>query len=97
VHEFTLRGNAKRDYVYRDQIHRAAISVMTNVAEGFGRRSHGDFARFLDFARASAREVQSLLYLGRDFGYLEPEEFDILYNQAGKTASIITNLMRSLH
>src|SRR5688500_7767547 len=69
----------RRDYPYRDQIRRASVSVMTNIAEGFARHSPIEFARFLDIARASAREVQSLLYVGRDRGYIDDDGFSNAY------------------
>lgn len=58
-----------RDFDFRSQMHRASISVMNNVAEGFERRTKKDFAHFLDLAKGSAGEVRSMLYLGEDRGY----------------------------
>ncbi len=62
---------------------------MTNVAEGFGRKSSKDFAHFLDVARGSTLEVQSLLYVARDLNYIQPAEFDKLYKIAEETISLI--------
>jgi four helix bundle protein len=59
-----------KDYAFRDQIQRAATSVMNNIAEGFERRTKKDFAHFLDLAKGSAGEVRSMLYLGQDRGYI---------------------------
>lgn len=59
-----------RDYGFRDQIQRCAVSVMNNIAEGFERRSDPDFARFLDIAKGSNGEVRSMLYLAEDRRYL---------------------------
>ncbi len=59
-----------KDYAFRDQIQRAATSVMNNIAEGFERRTKKDFAHFLDLAKGSAGEVRSMLYLGEDRGYI---------------------------
>jgi four helix bundle protein len=78
-----------RDFGLKDQICRAAVSSMTNVAEGFGRKSSKDFAHFLDVARGSALEVQSLLYVARDLNYLPPAEFEKLYKIADETISLI--------
>src|SRR5213078_231745 len=64
------RGQFSRDFGLRDQICRAAVSSMSNVAEGFGRKSSKDFAHFLDVARGSGLEVQSLLYVARDLNYI---------------------------
>ena len=78
-----------RDFGLKDQICRAAVSAMTNVAEGFGRKSSKDFAHFLDVARGSALEVQSLLYVARDLNYLQATEFEKLYQLAAETISLI--------
>jgi four helix bundle protein len=96
IHAFSIGGSSYRDFVYRDQINRASASVMANIAEGFGRRSHADFARFLDYSRSSLREVQSFLYLGLDYGYIGQEEFDKLYLLCGRIATMLTHLMHSL-
>jgi four helix bundle protein len=78
-----------RDFGLKDQICRAAVSSMSNVAEGFGRKSSKDFAHFLDVARGSALEVQSLLYVARDLNYLASTEFEKLYKIAEETISLI--------
>ena len=61
-----------RDFGFRDQMRRAAVSVMNNVAEGFERRTDADFAHFLDVAKGSNGEVRSMCYLGEDRRYLAP-------------------------
>jgi four helix bundle protein len=78
-----------KDFGLKDQICRAAVSAMTNVAEGFGRKSSKDFPHFLDVARGSALEVQSLLYVARDLGYIQPTEFEKLFQIAEETISLI--------
>ena len=66
----TQSGSFSKDYGLRDQIQRAAVSVMTNIAEGFDCESKVEFARFLGIARRSAVEVQSLLYIALDNRYI---------------------------
>lgn len=66
VYELSDVMDTQRDFALRDQLRRAALSVMNNIAEGFGRNSHADFARFLDMARGSVCEVQSMLYVCED-------------------------------
>jgi len=64
-------GNpGSRDYGFRDQIQRAGLSVMNNIAEGFERRTDADFLRFLDISKGSCGEVRSMLYVAEDLGYV---------------------------
>jgi len=65
---------------------------MTNIAEGFGRKTDGDFAHFLDVARGSALEVESLLYVARDLEYIQETEFDKIYKLSEETVSLISGL-----
>ena len=85
VHFRCTREPARKDTVFRSQICRAAISAMTNISEGFARRTDKDFAHFLDIAKASAVEVQSLLYFASDVGYVDENEFKTLYGLAAET------------
>ncbi|MBI5935626.1 MAG: four helix bundle protein [Chloroflexi bacterium] len=93
---FTNEGAFARDFGLRDQIQRAAVSVMTNIAEGFDCDSQIEFARFLGYSRRSAVEMQSLLYAALDIGYINKTTFDTEYQQAEKTKAIIGGLKTSL-
>ena len=66
-------GLASRDFGFRDQIRRAGVSIMSNVAEGFERFTDADFARFLDVAKGSCGEVRSFYYVAEDLGYVDSE------------------------
>ena len=70
IYDLSDAIDMQRDFALRDQLRRAALSVMNNIAEGFGRGSNADFARFLDMARGSVCEVQSMLYVCEDRGRL---------------------------
>ena len=85
-----------RDVGLRDQIRRAAVSVMSNVAEGFERDGTGEFVQFLSMAKGSAGEVRSHLYVARDQGYISPKAFDGLSTLAIDTSRVISGLMSYL-
>jgi four helix bundle protein len=75
IYRVTNDGRFSRDWALRDQVRRAAVSVMSNIAEGFGRYSRNEFRHFLSIARGSVSEVRSQLHLARDLGYLTEPDF----------------------
>ena len=85
-----------RDYGLRDQVQRAASSVMHNIAEGFESGSDPEFVRFLKMARRSAGEVQSQLYLAVDVGYVTEEERQKAYVLATEVKRMINGMMTYL-
>ena len=82
IYEATAQGRFARDFGLRDQIQRAAISAMSNIAEGFERGSNKDFVRFLYMAKGSAGEVRSQLYAAIDLNYLEEQKANELIRLA---------------
>ncbi|HEY59037.1 MAG TPA: four helix bundle protein [Anaerolineae bacterium] len=90
------KAPSPRDHGLKEQIQRAAVSVMANIAEGFDCDSNAEFARFLGYARRSAPEVQALLHAARLVGHITQEEFDIVYALAGKAKGLIGGLRASL-
>jgi four helix bundle protein len=78
IYEATSKGRFAQDYGLRNQIQRASISIMANIAEGFGRRSDKEFANFLNMAHGSATEVQSHLYVALDLSYISESTFSEL-------------------
>ncbi len=85
-----------RDFVLRDQIRRAAVSVMSNIAEGFDRGGNRELTQFLYIAKGSAAEVQAQLYVALDAGYLKQEQLQQLYNLAGDTSRLLGGFIRYL-
>jgi len=75
IYEVTANGKFAQDYGLRNQIQRAGVSIMANIAEGFGRRSDKEFANFLNMAHGSASEVQSHLYVALDLTYISDGTF----------------------
>jgi|SRR3972149_5223707 len=96
VYRMSSEGTFAQDFGLKDQIRRAAVSAMTNIAEGFDCESRREFARFLGIARRSAVEVQSLLYSALDIGHVDESEFHRCYDQAAKTKGLIGALKHSL-
>ena len=96
IYQLTNKENFSKDYGMRDQIRRASVSVMNNIAEGFDCESKIEFARFLGIARRSAVEVQSILYAALDVDYINQTEFDLYYEQARKAKALIGGFKRSL-
>ncbi len=96
IYTLTAKDDFAKDFGLRDQIRRASVSVMANVAEGFDCDSDLEFARFLGIARRSAVEVQSLLYAALDVNYITQQEFDSHYEQARKAKALIGGFKRSL-
>ena len=96
IYILTNKERFSKDFGMRDQIRRAAVSAMTNIAEGFDFDSNIEFARFLGFARRSAVEVQSLLYAALDVDYIDQAEFELHYEQARKTKALIGGFKHSL-
>jgi len=96
VYEASGKGAFGRDFALRDQIRRAAVSVMSNIAEGFGRGGAREFVQFLTVARGSASEVSAQLYVALDQGYMAQPDCRRLQEQATRAGSVISGLVRYL-
>jgi four helix bundle protein len=92
IYRVTAFGEFSRDFGLRDQIRRASVSVMSNIAEGFDRGSRGEFHQFLVIAKASCAEVRSQLYVAQDVGYIVQEIFNNLYSSTEELSRIIGGL-----
>lgn len=78
IYEATANGSFAKDFGLRNQIQRASVSIMANIAEGFGRRSDKEFANFLNMAHGSASEAQSHLYVALDLHYIDRTYFQTI-------------------
>lgn len=85
-----------RDYGLRDQLRRAVVSIVANIAEGYGRGGRKEFSRFLRIAHGSVTEVRALLYLSRDLGYLTEETFGDLHTRSLEISKMIHGLVSYL-
>ena len=96
VYAATRNGSLARDFGLRDQLQRAAVSIMANIAEGFGRRGRQEFIQFLKIARGSCSEVESHLYVALDAKLIEKSGFDRLKSQAESTGRKLSAFIRYL-
>jgi four helix bundle protein len=96
IYDTSDDGRFSKDYDLKSQIRRAAVSVMSNIAEGYERGGNQEFIQFLSIAKASCGEVRSQLYLVRDRAYLTAEECDRLIDAFKKLSIMLNNFMVSL-
>ena len=86
IYKLTEQGAFARDYGLKDQIRRASVSIMSNIAEGFESRTDIQFINYLGHAKASTGEVRSQLYIALDLKYISQEQFDEAYELSDKSA-----------
>jgi four helix bundle protein len=96
AYDLSSNGAFARDFGLRDQMQRAAVSIMSNIAEGFESRTRGLFTELLGRAKGSAGELRAQLYVAHDAGYLTPDQFRTLQDQCEKCSSQISRLMAYL-
>jgi len=96
VYQASAAGRFTRDYDLRGQLRRAALSVMSNIAEGFERGGDKEFSQFLYLAKGSCGEVRAQLYVAFDQKYLTGEQFDSLRNQAVRISAALSSLAQYL-
>lgn len=96
IYEMTTTASFKNDSGLSSQLQRAAVSAMSNIAEGFGCDSMKEFGRFLTIARRSSIEVQSLLYTALDARLIDKSQFESNYARAHRTSYTIARLKSSL-
>jgi len=96
IYQLTRQGTFAKDYGLVNQMQRAAVSVMSNIAEGFERARPAEFHQFLSIAKASCAEVRSLLYVAFDIGHLAEADYQRLLAQSEEVARIIGGLRASV-
>ncbi|HEX3279650.1 MAG TPA: four helix bundle protein [Pyrinomonadaceae bacterium] len=96
IYEATAVGSFTRDFGLKDQIRRASISILSNIAEGFERGGDKEFLQFLAVAKGSCGEVRAQLYIATDQGYLSQSLFNQLLNDANEIGRLISGLMKYL-
>lgn len=96
VYALTVTPRFSHDFGLSDQIRRAAVSVMSNIAEGFERGGDPEFARFLTIAKGSCGEVRCQLYVARDHGYLDSGAFEHVSACAEEISRMLQGLAKKI-
>jgi four helix bundle protein len=96
IYRLVQEPKFSKDYGLRDQISRASVSIMANIAEGFNAGSNAEFVRFLGYAQRSCTELQSHLYVALDQNYIGGEIFNEMYELVNKTSSKIGAFIKYL-
>jgi four helix bundle protein len=96
IYNVSKREPFSRDFGLKDQIRRASVSIMSNIAEGFDRNGTAEFVQFLSIAKGSAAEVKCQLYVAADQGYIDENEFGELSTLAAQTGSMTAGLIAYL-
>jgi len=97
IYELTSMERFKKDYGLKDQIQRAAVSIMNNISEGFERNNNREYKNFLGYAKGSAGEVRSMLYIAFDLNYISKSEFDATYEDSVNIITQISNFKNYLN
>ncbi len=85
-----------KDFGFKDQICRAAVSVPSNTAEGYERNSPRDFVRFLNIAKGSIGELRTQIYIARELDYLEKEIFGDLLERSKEISAMLAGLIKTV-
>ena len=93
IYKISQKEHFLKDFGLRDQIRRASVSIMSNIAEGFERSGTGEFMQFLSMAKGSTGEVKAQLYVAADQEYLDNKTFDKLYMLTAEISKMIAGLM----
>jgi four helix bundle protein len=93
LYEVSGLGAFSKDFVLRDQMRRASISILSNIAEGFERNGTKEFNQFLSIAKASSAELRAQLYVAQDLNYLTAENFESISSVLIETSKMLSGLM----
>ena len=96
IYRISETGDFKKYFPLKNQIRKATISIMLNIAEGFGRNRDREFGNYLNYSNGSAAEVQSALYIALDLDYISQDKFDSLYSLTDDISSKIISFRHYL-
>lgn len=97
VINISLAFKTCKDYIFKDQIWRASISIMNNIAEGFERKGDKEFRNFLNISKGSSGEVRSMLSLAYDLNYIDLTQKTELVNKSIELSKMLMGLMKSIN
>jgi four helix bundle protein len=92
---YTFRNN--RDFSFKDQIQRASVSIMNNIAEGFERKGDKEFKKFLFIAKGSSGEVRSMLHLAVELKYINENQFNEMFDKAIEITRMLSGFIKKLN
>ena len=96
IYQLTSDSKFSKDFGLREQIQRASVSIMNNIAEGFERNNNKEYIKFLGYSKGSAGEVRSMLYVATDLGYISQDSFNVHYQMAINIITQISNFIKYL-
>lgn len=96
IYKLSNKGSFSKDFGLRDQIRRASVSILSNIAEGFERNGNKEFNQFLSIAKASAAEVRAQLYVAKDLEYISNDEFTEVVDGLIEVSKMLSGLMSYL-
>ena len=96
AYKLTTQGQLEKDWGLRDQIRRAAVSIPSNIAEGYERESTAEFKRFLLIAKGSCGELRTQIYIAQALNYLRKQDAEPLIKECIEISSMISGLIRHL-
>ncbi|RKY08759.1 MAG: four helix bundle protein [Planctomycetota bacterium] len=95
IYKLTTNTNFARNYGLRDQARRAAVSVASNIAEGYERNSNKDFIRYLLISKGSLSELRTQLEIALEIGYIDGKTFEVIEERCQKTTAMLVNLIKA--
>ncbi len=96
IYKISSSGEFSKDWSLKDQVRRAALSIMSNIAEGYSRQTDKEFTQFLFIARGSTAEVQSQLYVALDLEYIDNDKFELLYQETIIIIKLLSGFIKYL-
>jgi len=97
IEVYKITGNARfsKDYGLRDQVQRAAVSIASNIAEGYERNSHKDFVRYLLIAKGSLSELRTQMEIASEIGHIDENVFEQIEDRCKKITGMLINLIKA--